>query len=53
MCELCLKSMFPILLNLFKKHEWNNLLHSYIEKIINYTFSSDSVQIKRSLLNDF
>ena len=36
-CELCMRNMFPILLKLFEKHDWNNLLHSYIEKIINHT----------------
>ena len=37
MSELCKHNLFHVLFKLFEKHDWNNLLHTYFEKIIHHT----------------
>ena len=53
MSELCKHNLFHVLFKLFEKHDWNNLLHTYFEKIIHHTLQSDFDNVKKSMLKDF
>jgi len=39
-------------MNLMVKHEWNNILHNFIEKIFINSLESDSFKLKNALINE-